>query len=345
MQQQDDPYLPAAITDIRRRTHFFRRPDAELDPSRTSEQELWEYGIPPRPDQAQFPVLADLWDKMFPHPLNLTDPYFGDPMARLPVTARAFMTFGGPREASHNWSGAYITPRDGKQFSEVYGHWCMPTVVQPGGVPGPTEYRSSVWIGLDGARQYFDSTLPQIGSAQDLNLATGTSYYLWWQWWMRDNPLTYYFVPIPVPVTAHHEILAQMIVLNATQVLFLIRDMTTNMGFPSFYIDSPSQNGRQARVTGATAEWIVERPADPATGIYTLPNYESVTFTDSYAIQTPAPLATGLSDSRDLSGARLVSMYEIAGTPQRRIPLSKPDNPGRSPLQMLDRDLVTYVGP
>ena len=79
------------------------------------------------------------------------------------------MTASGRRESSLNWSGAYVTPRNGRQFTEVHGRWEVPAVAVPSGTSGSPEFRSSIWIGLDGQRRYFDSSLPQIGTAQVLN--------------------------------------------------------------------------------------------------------------------------------------------------------------------------------
>ena len=332
------------INDITSRIHFFDRPDGTFDPSRASPEQLWQYGIPPRPDAASFPVLADFWDDLFSYPLKFTDATFALSAVQIPVSARSFAISRGRGESSLNWSGVYIAPRDGKQFTEVYGRWHVPGVNLPGGVLGTTECRSSVWIGLDGARRYFDSTLPQIGSGQEVNPSTGLPYSLWWQWWMRDNPLTYKPFTLPVPVAPGDEILAQLLVLNATRVLFLIKNLTKVLSYPPFWLDAPSDFAtglHQAQVSGATAEWIVERPADPATGIFTLPDYGQVTFTDSYAVQATLPSGgtPGLGTLRTLEGARLVSMYAFSGTPQRRVTLSRPEYP------QVNQDQVNYVGP
>jgi hypothetical protein len=84
----------------------------------------------------------------------------------------------------------------------------------------------------------------------------------------------------------------------------------------------------------------VERPADPATGIFTLPNYGSATFTDTYAVQARPPGGTpAFTDTRNLEGSRLVSMYQFTGTPKRRVTLSKPRYPQVNQVQ------VDYVGP
>jgi len=345
---QQGYYDPQSILDdINDRIEFFETPPEYLDPPRMYQDprvDLWRYGIPPRPDDGQFRVLADFWDEMFAYPLDYTAPTFTLPAMQVLISADLFLTTGGRRESSANWSGAYITPRDGQQLTEVYGRWRVPTVGLPGGVVNPTECSSSVWIGLDGARRYFDSTLPQIGSGQDVNSPTGSPYYVWWQWWMRDNPLTYTPVISPVLVAPTHRILANLQVLDETHVLFLIKNQTTGKSYPSFKLKAPKHQvtGRRAKVSGATAEWIVERPADPATGPYPLPAYGQVSLTDCYAIQAllPSGGTPGLGTERTLEGARLINMYQITGN--RRVPLSKPERPVRPDV---DTFTVNYVGP
>jgi hypothetical protein len=73
-------------------------------------------------------------------------------------------------ETSPNWSGAYITPKRSRMFTEVHGSWQVPTPSPPvdgkGSPPADGDYRSSAWIGLDGQRRYLNSSLPQIGTSQ-----------------------------------------------------------------------------------------------------------------------------------------------------------------------------------
>ena len=341
-------YDPQSILDdINERIEFFETPPEGLDPPRMyrdPDVDLWRYGIPPRPDEAQFRALADFWDEMFAFPLQFTEPIITLPATQVLISTKLFLTVSGRRESSSNWSGAYIAPRDGQQITEVYGRWHMPTVNLPGNAIAGTECRSSVWIGLDGARRYFNSTLPQIGSSQDVNSSMGTPYYLWWQWWMRGNPMTYTPATLPVTVGANHRIMAHLQVLNDTKVVFRIKNQTTGKGYPPFKLKAPKQPGtlRRAKVSGATAEWIVERPADPATGTYSLPAYGQVPFVDCYTIQAslPAGGVPGLGTERTLEGARLINMYDV--TDNRKVTLSKPERPGRPDV---DNFKVNYVGP
>jgi hypothetical protein len=337
-QQGDD--RQDVLDEIKRRTYFYDKPPEDLDPRIVDTVELAKYGIPPRPDAAEFPALAEFWDEMFLPPLKFAEPIFD-----LPAIPRLLATTRGHDESSLNWSGAYITPRDGQQITEIYGRWVVPAAVAPPGTVGTPEFRSTVWIGLDGARRYFDSTLPQIGTAQFVNPLMSPPYFLWWQWWMRDNPTTFWPVVLTtIPVLPGHQILAHLEVLSETQVRFTIKDATTI--FPPFWMNAPAPNrgGGQAKFSGATAEWIVERPDDPATGLYNLADFTQVNFTSCHAVQATLPPGgtPGPGLQRTLDGARLMSMYAIEGNPARRVTISKPEHPDDVSL---DRFPVNYVGP
>src|SRR5262249_43281738 len=144
-------------------------------------------------------LLAKFWTEMFSQPLVFAEP--GPPlMLALRISDQLRMTTSGRRESSLNWSGLYITPRNGRQFTQIHGSWVVPGVSPPPGTSGGLEFRSSIWIGLDGQRRYFDSSLPQIGTAQFLNAPSDPPFSVWCQWWLRENPLTYRPIPLTLPI-------------------------------------------------------------------------------------------------------------------------------------------------
>ena len=73
-------------------------------------------------------------------------------------------------EASPNWAGAYITANEGLRFAQLYGFWKVPLKSGSGaaGQFPPSDpalpYKVAAWIGLDGQRDYVNSSLPQIGT-------------------------------------------------------------------------------------------------------------------------------------------------------------------------------------
>jgi hypothetical protein len=318
--------------EIRKRIHFYERPPEGFDPLTAEPDELAKYGIPPRPNAEDLPALARFWTEMFSPPLVFTESEFlflADPVL---ISAQIRVATSERRESSLNWSGAYITPRNGRQFTEVHGRWEVPAVAVPSGTSGNPEFRSSVWIGLDGQRRYLDSSLPQIGTAQFLNAPNDPPFSVWWQWWLRNNPMTFSPRPIALPILPGQQIMASLRVLDETHVHFLIENRTTNQIFPPFTMDAPIDTASQiqVKVSGATAEWIAERPTNATTGDpYELPDYNEVHFTDCFAISAimPPGQPPGPGLVQTLDGARLINMYKVERNPSRTVTISKTERP------------------
>jgi Peptidase A4 family len=325
MTTQQDNDRQAQLEEIARRIHFYDRPPEGFDPRTAEPRELWRYGIPPQPNARELPMGAAFWTEMFTPPLVFTEATYllmADPVL---ISDQLRMTTSGQRESSLNWSGAYITPRDGRQFTEVHGRWEVPNVMAPAGTSGNAEFRSSIWIGFDGQRRYFDSSLPQIGTAQFLNAPNDPPLSVWWQWWLRDNPATYFPVTLPLPIVQGHLMLASLLVLNETQVHFLIENRTTGAVYPPFTIDAPMLSGIQAKVSGATAEWIVERPTDSNGDLHELPDYHRVSFTNCFAMSAHMPPGQlpGAGLEQTLDGARLINMHKVDRNPSRTVIISR----------------------
>jgi hypothetical protein len=341
VQKRDD--REALLEEIRGRIRFYLHPPAGFDPRTAEPEELWRYGIPPKPNTRELPKLAEFWTEMFTPPLMFTENTYSLMADPVLISDQLRMTATGQRESSLNWSGAYITPRNGRQFAEVHGRWEVPVVAVPSGTSGSLEFRSSIWIGLDGQRRYFDSSLPQIGTAQFLNAPSDPPFSVWWQWWLRQNPMTNYPVSLALPILAGHRMMASLLVLNDTQVHFLIENRTTGAFFPPFTMNAPTDtsSGIQAKVSGATAEWIVERPTDANTGeLHELPDYKNVHFTDCFAISAHMPPGQppGPGLEQTLDGARLINMYKVERNPSRTVTISKAERPD------VDRFETTYTG-
>jgi len=318
-------------SELRKLVHFFPQPPEGFNPLTASPEEREFYGIPPQPDPTQQFRLARFWTEMYAPPLVFATP--PSLLARLPESIRTDLrvTTTARREASLNWSGAYITPRDGQQFTEVHATWEIPLVTAPPSMPAMAEYRSSIWIGLDGKRRYFDSSLPQLGTAQFLNgPATVPPYHTWCQWWLRDHPLTYVPAILSVGVAPSQRVTAILRVVNETRVHCIIKNQTTNAILP-FTMIAPTHTllGRQVKISGATAEWVVERPAKQPDELYELPNYGTVHFTNCVALsaEMPAGGVPGPDRERTLDGARLIRMYKTERNPSRTVTLSKAEPP------------------
>ena len=70
----------------------------------------------------------------------------------------------------------------------IWAKFQVPTPNVPAGDAPGGKSSSSTWIGLKQQRRYYQSTLPQFGTAQNIEPAAGgptRSYFAWWQWWVR----------------------------------------------------------------------------------------------------------------------------------------------------------------
>ena len=160
-------------------------PPAGFDPMTASDADLETFGFPSRPQPALQPAEFAFWQQMFASPLEF-EPFDFDILPLFTAEGRNWVSSLPRRQSSFNWSGAYITPRDGMVFRTMWGKWQVPTPTLPAGGVAADKYRSSAWIGFDGQRRYYRSTLPQFGTSQIIDEATGVAKFgAWWQWWVR----------------------------------------------------------------------------------------------------------------------------------------------------------------
>lgn len=243
------------------------------------------------------------------------------------------------RETGRVWSGAVITPRDGQMFIGITGQWEVPAITLPATDGGTREggivCSSSTWIGLDGAGSYLHSSLPQIGTIQRVVVTNGqmeAQYFAFHEWWCAGH----YFEPNRLDalvVTPGNLIKCTLNVDTPTHVTFRIENQSTGIVLPPIAIDAHTvtrEDGSpppalQRRISGATAEWITERPSapdtiDPATNRrsvpYELANYGKVTFKECTAT-TSAGVEANLDQT--LAGLSLRNMYAIRNNHVRRV--------------------------
>ena len=295
-------------------------PPAGFDPLTAPEAELLRLGFPKRPDPALQPAAYAFWQEMFTPQLKF-EAFDLDVLPAVTIQDRAFFAQLSRRQNSLNWSGAYITPRDGTVFSSIWTKFQVPTPKLPSeGAPG-AKYRSSTWIGFDGQRRYYSSTLPQFGTAQNIDPVTGIptpSFFAWWQWWVRD--VAGQAIPFPLVAPTIHAGDLIMCFMQAANdrvgVSFVITNLTTGRGVQF------SQSAPQPfKVLGATAEWVMERSADPPDPTpLQLPDYGTVDFRDCGAIAIN--MNTGATVERSLSAAKLIDMYVVKQDPERTVKVS-----------------------
>jgi len=315
---------------------FLPRPPPDFDPLTAGPGELERYGIPPKPDPDRQPALTRFWTEMYSPLDDGRRLVFVAPPIQVPGTS--YMK----TEASLNWSGAYITPRNGQQFTEVHAAWTIPHVTVPASRSESAEYRSSIWIVFDGQRRYFDSSLPQLGTGQFVknDPAADPYYHTWCQWWLRDNSQTYEPLILSVKIAPCQRVMASLLVRSKTEVHGIIVNRTTGEILP-FIMDAPTDraSSTKLKVSGATAEWIVERPADERVEPYALPDYGTVHFTNCCALSAEMSVegAPRPGRERTLVDARLIRMYKRARNPSRTVMISKAER------QDVDQFKTLYV--
>ena len=303
-------------------------PPAGFDPVHNPHDEarLAEFWLPPRPDATQDPVFHELWRDLFAAPTTFVrarSRLAGSADTNPPgvMGASAFPHAVRLPETSQNWSGCYVVPNHGQRFAEVAGRWHVPNVTRGDGPATPDlPYRCSIWVGLDGKYRWAGS-MPQIGSEHTV-LAAGhpQADVLWWQWWVRGgNTLPNYIDGIAIH--PGDSVLCWLRMTAAARTVLHVKNLRTGdcatIGVTG---DVP--------VTGSTAEWIVERPANPhvvdgtvQTGpLHPLPDFGTVAL-DGFA-------ARGVSSAGSRTyvapGARVISITEQRNNPSRSAITSRP---------------------
>lgn len=330
-----DDFLAAQLSEMRSRTHFFDVPDSSFNPLSASREDLEHFGLPSLP-AADDPLLRKkylFWQKMYSPPLEFVQTEFMLPLGTQYLRSDALRFISTPArvETSRNWSGAYISPRDGRMLVEVYGEWKVPPIKFPdvtlAVVP---ERRSSTWIGLDGQRRYFDSSLPQVGTEQFIATVGDSEQHTrgcFFQWWLREEDPPKPQVPLLVAVSDNDHMMAAIWVMDSTHVRFYLKNQNTGAFLSVWGVESPKADLPSSpplvnvRISGATAEWVMERPTVWGSDeLWELPEYATVNFENCFAVSAPEPGG----DERDesLVGARLINMQRVSENPHRMVTIS-----------------------
>ncbi len=244
--------------------------------------------------------------------------------------------------SSQNWSGAYVHPRNGNMIIQVAGTWQVPAITMPGGPVQLLRPASSVWIGLDGQRAYFDSSLPQIGTRQEIDETGAPKVTAWYQWWVRGQPSSYDPQPVGLVLATHDVVFCTVQMKTPTKANVSMTKIGTPNQLWSMDIQPDFVGGIQPRISGATAEWVVERPTVRESDVlYPLPQIEPVIFSGCYA-DAALPFQTTPRVVQNLDGARFINMFERVDGPTRAPMLAKP---GRLTPDLSNGFQVTYTGP
>lgn len=328
------------IEELKKRFHAFPVPPVPFNPVTASPAQLSEFGLPPRPDPVRQPLLRQIWDRGFGAPLTLLEFRLDERLieestyrpqlrqaSEQPIAETRF-------ETSSNWSGAYITANFGKQFLQIWGLWTIPANLQlpPGPLQGPPgiDYICSNWIGLDGQRFYLDSSLPQIGTLSQLQPDGTTTAQAWTQWWARysKNPAP---VPLGLAVAPGNQVLCVLTATDSQTVIFVMVNLSTLQAMAVMEtappVTLPNKTQATPDIAGATAEWIVERPAIPGqTTRYNFPDYGHTEFDLCVAVESDSVDIASLFDGtlQDLEVARRIRMFDVLQNPGRTVFISMP---------------------
>ena len=263
--------------------------------------------------------------KIFSQPLRFAEPRIASAINTDNRTSLRFQLARGPivngsSKSSRNWSGAYIQPHHGNVFTDVAGIWTIPEITNPIGPSGGLPPASSIWVGLDGQRHYFNSTLPQIGTRQEFDAHGAIKYWGWYQWWMRDEPSTYTPSQIPIILTGNDTVFSIVQVQSPTKVVVAMAKLNPPVEFWSVSKDAPSS----ARISGATAEWVVERPSpkDAPEMLNPLPGSDPIVFKSCVA-RAATTFNAPIGVLQNLDGAQLIQMFEPRPNPARTIRLAR----------------------
>jgi hypothetical protein len=166
----------------------FAIPPNDFSVNTASDQELKDYGIPPRPDGKWDPQEYANWLRKYSKtrvvPELILKPNVSNTIAdikKVETKSRTLQT-----ASSNNWSGYVIT--DSTNMFKTTGTRISAVFPQPKAVTGctmgPGDYHASFWVGIDG---WGSNDVLQVGTELDLNCGSGTNNYGWIEWFDTVN--------------------------------------------------------------------------------------------------------------------------------------------------------------
>lgn len=273
-------------------------------------------------------------------------------------TAQATATFPSPYELSPNWSGAYIEARSRGIFVQVTAKWGEPTLK----LPPPRfriatgKYAASTWVGIGGQGRYYGSSLPQVGTEQKISAEdpkessssqnNSRAFFHWFSAFERTINRVYLDGICVCP----GDLVAGMVWVSTQKCVHaFFRHFGT--GNITIYCAKAQQDilpnctKSPVKVAGATAEWIVGRPAQVSGGnvigeaiLFPFPDYGRTTFKHCIAglATCPGPPTEGAA----LDGNRYIRLTQTTTKPvqNKLLIVSKPRKLSATSL------MVEYVG-
>ena len=274
--------------------------------------------------------------------------------------------------SSRNWSGAAIFANRGDRFNQVIASWTVPEVSDGNG-EGP--WVCSTWIGIDGLRRWMRS-MPQMGTTQVVG-DTGElddfgnqvpKYFAWWQWWLRGRTIQApVLFPPTLTIAPGKKVYCCVTLLPPDQpdpgdrhhVQFFLRvdgvASPVMLGAPPTNDPTETDGGRRVPATGASAEWILERPTalhDSPNGnvkegdLFSLPDFGSAGVDDFAASLAPDPdpmvvaslAAAPITPAANFRTPLRLRMMEHCREPSRMAVIAKPVEAKEGKVTVVYRD-------
>jgi hypothetical protein len=319
------------------RSFVFPQPDRHFELDQASPDELDKFGIVPKPDPKLQPELFAKWLSIFGPPITIVAPRIEEVLAPWQLNPSPPPSAAGASvsrfQQSGNWSGPYIVPTHDTMFVLVGGQWTLPVLQLPPAeqqVVNARQYVCSTWVGLDGQRRYLNSSLPQIGVMQTLTLSPFAppqpSALAFFQWWDQEQTCAT-FLQLPGLSMQSGDVMRGAVwAKTATQVHAYLRNVTTSqlviVGATAPSIQPLGGALFELTISGATAEWILERPTQVCmTDLFPFPAYSTTTF-ECWA--GSAPSAGPAHIFHDLMKARYIRMNDPLHAPTRTVLISMP---------------------
>jgi hypothetical protein len=288
--------------------HFFIKPPADgTDLLRAADDDLHLHGLPHRPDPNSLPNAARAWLKVMRRIKRFVVPQLTerhDFVFRPIRPARA--ASGTPSDVSttSNWGGLVMT--DAPPYRQAWGSWTIPQIQIPPGGTDPS-YSCAIWVGLGGYLN--DDNLLQAGTAQAVGAGGAGECFAWYEWYPAPPiMLTGFDVQaghtIAVFVGEYDDGSGRGVVGMANLVTGDAIPMTV-IPLPVVDASGNTINPAIKAPSGASAEWIVERPDLGNGGSETyaeLPDFGEVNFTHAAAVTgvegTKKEIIAAASDSK-----------------------------------------------
>lgn len=253
-------------------------PPEGFDVFTAADEQLADYGFPPRPNQASSPEDYAVWAKAMTASktrivpkLEQTNIFHGP--AKLTTESKSSEE---NTLESYNWSG-YVDFSGAKKYGSSSFYYLITDVVVPvaeqafSACTGSWDYGSS-WAGIDGDGS---NDVLQAGFEFDAYCSGGTTatfYSPWYEWFpFGEVRIT------NLPIAPGDDFFVEVWHTSATQGYAYLVNLNTNQAVEVGFT-APSGT----KLIGNSAEWITERPG-LSTGLATLTNYIADTYWSAFA--------------------------------------------------------------